>query len=373
MRKNKHRGSDFRDFLKKEKIEEEVELRALKKALVLEVESSMHEEKLKKLHLASKMRTSRAALDRILDSDNTSITLATLHKATHALGRKLNINLCPADSILDFPTLVDAVLEQKALDRGDVGKLISSIKKSKNPAETFEELEQILFVGLQEFRRWSYRQPADPLAQTSTDALIKYTFDLVDWLLEICDRRPELVQNFAPYFSYWPDFLEAHQKTKSKPRDTRFDKIHLAESCNINLNGHWSAQTFRNRIILRAHHELTIILKDLRARLDASLEKDNILKEQPKYVLKALELPSLTKRNIPTWLNEVYLPFLKSNNPNLPLHPFFTERLKISKWASEEKSSYKKKVMARRQNREAQWKVIGKDLRNALQTIACQS
>jgi antitoxin HicB len=96
MNKNKHRGSDFDDFLKEEGIYEEVELRALKKALVMELERTMKKKALTKFSLASKMHTSRAALDRLLDPDNTSVTLTTLEKVAHALGKKLKIELVPA-------------------------------------------------------------------------------------------------------------------------------------------------------------------------------------------------------------------------------------------------------------------------------------
>jgi hypothetical protein len=32
-------------------------------------------------------------LDRLLDAENTSVTLGTLHKAAHALGRRVKIEL----------------------------------------------------------------------------------------------------------------------------------------------------------------------------------------------------------------------------------------------------------------------------------------
>ena len=96
MSKSKHIGSDFRDFLKEEGIFEEVELRALKKVLAMELEKTMKKQSLTKLRLASRMHTSRAALDRLLDPDNPSVTLMTLEKAAHALGKKIKIDLVPA-------------------------------------------------------------------------------------------------------------------------------------------------------------------------------------------------------------------------------------------------------------------------------------
>jgi hypothetical protein len=39
------------------------------------------------------MKTSRAALDRSLDADNTSVTLSTMGRAAAALGKELTISL----------------------------------------------------------------------------------------------------------------------------------------------------------------------------------------------------------------------------------------------------------------------------------------
>lgn len=43
--------------------------------------------------LAKRMQTSRAQLDRVLDPDNESVTLGTLTRAAHAVGRKLRLEL----------------------------------------------------------------------------------------------------------------------------------------------------------------------------------------------------------------------------------------------------------------------------------------
>jgi len=42
---------------------------------------------------AKRMRTSRAALDRLLDADNTSVTLQTMSRAAAALGKELSVAL----------------------------------------------------------------------------------------------------------------------------------------------------------------------------------------------------------------------------------------------------------------------------------------
>ncbi len=94
--KNKHRGSSFEDFLKKEGLLEDVQAAALKRALALKVRDLMKKNRLTKSAMAGKMQTSRAAVHRLLDPTNTSVTLATLNRAARSLGRKVKIELVPA-------------------------------------------------------------------------------------------------------------------------------------------------------------------------------------------------------------------------------------------------------------------------------------
>ena len=94
--KNPHDGSNLDDFLKEDGLFEEVQAAALKRAFALKLADLMEEKQMNKTSLAGQMRTSRAALDRLLDPANTSVTLATLTRAARALGRKVKIELVPA-------------------------------------------------------------------------------------------------------------------------------------------------------------------------------------------------------------------------------------------------------------------------------------
>lgn len=96
MNKRKHRGSDFRDFLNEQGILGEVEARALKQAVSLQLGRLLKEKELTKAEMAVRMKTSRAAVDRLLDASNSSVTLKTLDKAARVLGRKIKIELVPA-------------------------------------------------------------------------------------------------------------------------------------------------------------------------------------------------------------------------------------------------------------------------------------
>jgi DNA-binding Xre family transcriptional regulator len=89
----KHIGSDFDDFLKEDGIYEQVQAVAIKRVIAYQIAEEMKKKKLSKTEMASRMKTSRAALERLLDPENASITLVTLERAASALGKKLKIQL----------------------------------------------------------------------------------------------------------------------------------------------------------------------------------------------------------------------------------------------------------------------------------------
>ena len=86
-------GSSFDDFLEEEGILEECEEGAIKQILADQVKAAMEKEGLTKTAMAARMETSRRALDRLLDPENTSITLHTLQRAAAAVGRRLHLEL----------------------------------------------------------------------------------------------------------------------------------------------------------------------------------------------------------------------------------------------------------------------------------------
>ena len=86
-------GSSLDDFLKEDGILEEVEAIAIKRVLAWQVSQLMQEKGLTKTAMAQEMKTSRASLDRLLDPENTSVTLNTLVNAAKAVGKRLRIEL----------------------------------------------------------------------------------------------------------------------------------------------------------------------------------------------------------------------------------------------------------------------------------------
>ena len=92
-KKNPHIGSLFDDFLKDEGIYEAVTALAIKRVIARQLDALMREQGISRTELAKTMKTSRARLDRLLDPDNESVTLDTLTRAAHAVGRNLRMEL----------------------------------------------------------------------------------------------------------------------------------------------------------------------------------------------------------------------------------------------------------------------------------------
>ena len=89
----KHIGSDFDDFLKEEGIREEVTAAAIKRVIAWQLAEAMKRMHITKTEMAARMRTSRAVVNRLLDENDTSITLSTLSRASLAVGIPLKIEL----------------------------------------------------------------------------------------------------------------------------------------------------------------------------------------------------------------------------------------------------------------------------------------
>ncbi len=87
--KTKHIGSTLSSLFEELGEREDVELLTQKKLLAAKIERAMTRRKMTQIELARAMRTSRTVVHRLLDPRDTSVTLATLSKASKALGVKL--------------------------------------------------------------------------------------------------------------------------------------------------------------------------------------------------------------------------------------------------------------------------------------------
>jgi len=86
-------GSSFDSFLDEQGTRAAVEERAVKEIIADQVALAMRQDGLTKSAMAKRMRTTRQQLDRLLDPNNESVTLATLQRAAQAVGRQLTVSL----------------------------------------------------------------------------------------------------------------------------------------------------------------------------------------------------------------------------------------------------------------------------------------
>ena len=98
MTPNPHIGSSLDELLEEEGILSEVSAIAIKRVLAWQVAEAMSNQGLNKSQMAEQMRTSRTSLDKLLDPENTSVTLKTLERAATVLGKRLQIELVDIDS-----------------------------------------------------------------------------------------------------------------------------------------------------------------------------------------------------------------------------------------------------------------------------------
>jgi len=93
MSMSKRIGSKFDIFLDEEGLLAEAEAVAAKRVIAFQLRELIKKQKLTKVQLAKRMKTSRSALERLLGPDNVSVTLLTLERAARALGNSIRIKL----------------------------------------------------------------------------------------------------------------------------------------------------------------------------------------------------------------------------------------------------------------------------------------
>lgn len=85
MKKNKHSGSSFDDFLKEEELYEEVTARALKKTSIYELEKIVSSTRGLKSRIREALNNSPSMVERVL-SDNPHVEFDTLVRAGLSVG-----------------------------------------------------------------------------------------------------------------------------------------------------------------------------------------------------------------------------------------------------------------------------------------------
>ena len=86
-------GQLFEDFLREQGSYEQTTEVAVKRVIAYQLATVMKEQRISKVEMAKRLETSRSQLDRLLDPDSDTVTLATLAKAARAVGRTIKLEL----------------------------------------------------------------------------------------------------------------------------------------------------------------------------------------------------------------------------------------------------------------------------------------
>jgi antitoxin HicB len=120
--RNTHIGSAFDDCLE-EGLLAEVNETAIKRVIAWQLQQEITSKRMTKTNVAKAMGTSRAAVDRLLDPDNTSITLNTLGKVANILGKRIKIEL--GDKKMPYITSIERMGVEKGRQEGQKDMLIA--------------------------------------------------------------------------------------------------------------------------------------------------------------------------------------------------------------------------------------------------------
>jgi antitoxin HicB len=93
---SEHIGSNFDNFLAEDGSLEEVTAMAVKRVIAWQLAQAMKAQHISKTEMAARMHTSRMVVNRLLDERDTSVTLATLARASVAVGLPLRFELAGA-------------------------------------------------------------------------------------------------------------------------------------------------------------------------------------------------------------------------------------------------------------------------------------
>jgi antitoxin HicB len=91
--RRKHRGPTLDSVLKDEGIYDELKSIVVKEAITWQLQQAMAKKRMSKKRFAELMDTSRTQVDRLLDPKAGNVTLETLQRAAHVVGRQLRVEL----------------------------------------------------------------------------------------------------------------------------------------------------------------------------------------------------------------------------------------------------------------------------------------
>lgn len=86
-------GQSFGDFLSEQGTVEATTEQAVKRVVAFQLAQVMKDENISKSEMARRLETSRSQIERLLDPNQEAVTIGTLSRAAHAVGRTLSLQL----------------------------------------------------------------------------------------------------------------------------------------------------------------------------------------------------------------------------------------------------------------------------------------
>jgi antitoxin HicB len=90
---DRHSGSTFDSFLEEQDLLQETEAVALKRVIAWQLKQAMSNQQISKQKMAKQLGTSRSQIDRLLDPSHTGISIATVSKAAHVVGKRIRLEI----------------------------------------------------------------------------------------------------------------------------------------------------------------------------------------------------------------------------------------------------------------------------------------
>ncbi len=85
--------TDFERLLKQRGLDRNIKSTSPKRMLAYQIEREMAQQNISRVEMAARMKTSRAALNRLLDPENNAATLQTIEAAAEVLNMEVVITL----------------------------------------------------------------------------------------------------------------------------------------------------------------------------------------------------------------------------------------------------------------------------------------
>lgn len=125
----KHLGGELDEFLHDEGDLDEAEAVATKRVIAHQIAVEMARVGITHAELARRMKTSRSAVERLLDPTNPSVTLSTLERAAGAVGKRLAVQLQPLIEDAEDLAAIEASAGEPAIPLEDFASSLRAAGK----------------------------------------------------------------------------------------------------------------------------------------------------------------------------------------------------------------------------------------------------